>query len=178
MRRLVIKNSYGLEIWKDIEGYEGKYQISTLGRVKSLNYNHTGKEQILNSYSNTNGYLQVNFHPCKTIHRLVAQTFLPTPSSEQTQVNHIDEDKHNNRVENLCWCTPKENINWGSHNQMSAAGRSKPVLQFDKSGNLLAEYPSAQEAARQTGVHQGDISKCCNKHKRYSHTGGFKWEYV
>ena len=113
------------EIWKDINGYEGLYQVSNLGRVRSLNrYVNSAiknnnkvirKGKILKFNSNWNNYLQVNLSKCGkekmfAVHRLVALTFIPNPNN-LSQVNHIDGNKFNNSVNNLEWCTAKENIN-------------------------------------------------------------------
>lgn len=173
MRRLVIKNSYGLEVWQDIPQYEGRYQASTLGRIKSLNYNNTGKEKILKQSGKR--YPMVNLQPPKEVHSLVAKTWLPSRGLDQTDVNHKDENKHNNRVENLEWCTKAYNHDYGTHNQRVGEALSKPVLQFDKSGNFIAEYPSTAEAERQTGIAHQSISSCCNGKRKSA--GGFVWEY-
>ena len=102
-----------MEIWKDIQGYEGIYQVSSHGRVKSLNYNKTGLEGILNPNNNGKGYLQVYLTKNKKskkvlIHRLVAQAFLYKPI-DKNYVNHKDGNKSNNNVNNLEWCTRSEN---------------------------------------------------------------------
>ena len=105
-----------MEIWKDIKGYEGLYQISNKGRVKSLNYRRTGKEKILISSDDGKGYLCVKL--CKNnkiknhkIHRLVAQAFLPNPDN-LPEVNHQDTNTSNNCVENLEWCTHAYNMHY------------------------------------------------------------------
>jgi len=103
------------EIWKDIEGYEGYYEVSNLGRIKSLKTNH-GKDQILirKTYDRPNQYTTINFtvkgvaRTC-SVHRLVAIAFIPNPDHKRT-VNHIDGNKHNNLVTNLEWATYSENI--------------------------------------------------------------------
>jgi len=105
-----------IEIWKDIPGYEGKYQVSNLGNVKSMNYMHTKKEHILIKRVQPTGYHTVTF--CKNgkakqylVHRIVYQTFAGE-IPEGMQVNHIDENKLNNNIGNLNLMTPKENCNW------------------------------------------------------------------
>lgn len=111
------------ETWKDIEDFEG-YQISNLGRVKSLNYHRTKRERILQQNINKVGYCVV--HLCKNgkchtfaVHRLVAIAFIANPN-EKPQVNHLDECKTNNCVENLEWATAKENTNYGTRNERVA----------------------------------------------------------
>ena len=109
------------EIWKDIEGYEGLYQISNYGRVKSLNYAKQGKEKILKDRISNSGYKRVNLSKSgerKTyyVHRLVAETFIPNPNG-YSEVNHKDEDKSNNNIDNLEWCTSKYNSNYGTRNE-------------------------------------------------------------
>ena len=176
-----------MEEWRDIEGFEGKYQVSNMGRVKSLNYNHTGKERILKAGKSNIGYLQVDL--CKDgkgksykIHRLVAQAFIPNPEN-YNEINHVDENKENNRVENLEWCDRSYNCNYGTRNKKSAEKRrndlkmSKPVVGINKVSGLILEFPSAKEASRVTGVNQSSISACC-KGKRYKSAGGYFWQYI
>lgn len=147
------------EHWKDIEGYEGLYQISDLGRVKSLKY---GRETLLNPYRNNKGYLGVSLHKDKIrktpkVHRLVAQAFLPNPEN-LLEINHIDEDKTNNRVDNLEWCDRKYNVNYGKRTEKC----SKRVQQFTIDGHLVAEWKSIHDAARNNGFNFSHISECCN----------------
>lgn len=180
-----------MEEWRDIEGYEGLYQVSDQGRVKSLNYHMTGEERILKQsrvckkkywrvqlYKNGRG----KFYP---VHRLVAQAFMPNPDN-LPEINHKDENPSNNRVENLEWCDRKYNCNYGTRNQRVAEAKrgkyntkvSKPVAQFTKSGNFIKEYPSTMEAYRQTGINFTNICYCCMG-KNYRHTaGGYIWEYA
>ena len=161
-----------METWKTIAGYEGLYQVSNLGRVKSLNYNHTGIERILMSRKNRGGYLYVNLHKdghykTITVHRLVATAFIPNPNNMKT-VNHKDEVKTNNVASNLEWMSQKDNNNYGTHNKRASEAKinhpslSKKVQMFDKqTGELLATFPSTHEAERVTGINQGHISECC-----------------
>lgn len=109
------------EIWKDIKGYEGRYQVSNLGNVKSLNYSHTGKEKTMKLCKDKSGYLNVKLfidgkHKIYKVHRLVAEAFIPNLKNEP-QVNHIDENKSNNNVYNLEWCTARYNSNFGTRKE-------------------------------------------------------------
>ena len=169
------------EVWKDISGYEGHYQVSDQGRVKSLKQ---GKERILKPINDVNGYLRVNLwkngdKKNYLIHRLVAMTFIPNPQNF-TQINHIDEDKSNNNVNNLEWCTAKYNINYGTHNQRSADKRtngkcSKPVIQFTKDGKIVKEWKSTMDVERNLGYYHSNISACCNG--IFNSAYNFVWKY-
>ena len=173
-----------MEVFKDIKGYEGLYQISNYGRVKSLNYNNTGKERILIPGKGRSGYLQVKL--CKKgkqknhlVHRLVAQAFMPNPDN-LPEVNHKDEDKSNNNVNNLEFCSRQYNVNYGTGHQRSNetqtnGSKSKIVLQYNMDGVLIAEYPSIMEVQRQLGFNQGYICHCCNG--RFNKAYGFIWHY-
>lgn len=175
------------EIWKDIPDFEGKYQASNFGRIKSLNYNRTGKEQLLKFCINNHGYLFVRlFKNGKVknylIHRLVWIAFhgaIP----EGMQINHIDEDKTNNRLDNLELMTCKENNNWGTANerrrktQTNRKDLSKPVFQYDKQGNLIKGWCSAKEVERQLGFSQDNICRCCTGNRNRKSAYGFVWRY-
>lgn len=182
------------ELWKDIAGYEGLYQVSNQGRVRSLDryvecvdtYRHY-KGRIMKLDKRKNGYLQVNLKRQKLnkqflIHRLVAQAFIPNPDSLPC-VNHKDENKENNNVDNLEWCTEAYNNEYGeghkkrSENAIKYAikNQSKAVLQFSLNGEYIAEYYSATEAGRKNNCRQGGISECCNGKQKTAY--GYIWKY-
>ena len=179
-----------MEIWKDIEGYEGLYQVSNEGRVKSLNYRHTGEEQMLKPANNGWGYLQVNLwknskHKMYRVHRLVANAFLPNPD-KLPQVNHKDECKTNNCVENLEYCTAKYNVNYGTYKArisetMTNGKLSIPVDMFSNQGVFIRQFPSVSEAMRwlQTNASPkasvSHITQCCKNQRNTAY--GFKWQY-
>ena len=173
-----------MEEWRDIKGFEGKYMVSNLGRVKSLNYNHTGKEGILKGVDYGYGYLYVSLTKDGkvkqySINRLVAQAFLENPDN-LPEVNHKDEDKTNNRVENLEWCSRSYNINYGTRNK--EAGKkigkklSKAVFSVNKESGLIMWWQSAHEAEKYTGIAQSSICACCKG--RYKSAGGHIWFYA
>ena len=158
-----------METWKAIAGYEGLYEVSDLGRVKSLKH---GKVRILNPRKDTSGYLQVGIRKyCQRkfllVHRLVADAFIPNPNNLET-VNHKDEVKTNNVASNLEWMSRGDNKRYSAN---------KSVQMFDKSTlELLATFPSITEAERVTGITCQSISKCCLG--KYKSAGGYKWRYI
>ena len=170
------------EIWrtpidKGIK-YE-KFQVSNLGRIINLNYYNTGEPKMMEPFVGGNGYLCVNLYKNRKqkmcyVHRLVAEAFIPNPDN-LTEVNHIDEDKTNNRVENLEWKSHKGNCNHGTRNKRMAKAMSKTVLQLTLNGEFVREWESTQECGR-NGFDQSSVSACCNG-KQKSHKG-YKWCYV
>jgi len=155
------------EIWKDIEDYKGLYQISNLGRVRSLERvdanGHTVNEKVLASFPNINGYLKVNLYrdrkmEVKSVHRLVADTFIPNPDN-LPQVNHKDEDKGNNRVENLEWCTASYNTNYGTRNERAAKANEQAIYVITDSGHRYY-FDSARKAAEILGLKACSVSDC------------------
>ena len=185
------------EIWKDIEGYEGAYQVSNLGRVRSLDrytdrLDSVGnsrelfvKGKILKPAIMKKGYLRVSLsigHRQATslqVHRLVAQAFVQNPE-KLPQVNHIDENKTNNRADNLEWVTNKENSNHGTRNKRIATGNAMPVIMMDKDYNELRRFESINEAARWLGgMHfVSAISRVCRGIKHHFIAGGYRWRYA
>ena len=188
------------EEWKDIEGYEGMYQVSNLGNVKSLNYRRTGKERILKG-RDVKGYLRVGLwkdgeNKDYLIHRLVGQAFLENPNNLPI-LNHKDENKYNNCVQNLEWCDYSYNNTYNGRakkagkkvaeklrgrkqteesNKKRAEKMSKPVFSVNKESGLIMWWQSASEAERITGINNGSITKCCKG--RYKSAGGYVWFYA
>lgn len=178
------------EIWKDIKGYEGLYKVSNLGRVKSLNYNRTGNEKDLKININEHGYKYVTL--CKnsklkvmTIHRLIANAFIPNPNKYPC-VNHKDEVKTNNSIDNLEWCTYKYNNNYGTKKERISKSntgkkkskeavlkmiekRSVKVYQYDREINLVKIWKSARECGR-NGYNTGHVASCCRGEEK-THKG-------
>lgn len=169
-----------IEIWKDIKGYENIYQVSNLGRVKSLNRLHgtSGriiyKEKVLKPSENKNGYYSVKLKgkPFK-IHRLVLETFYPINNS-LLEINHIDSNKANNKLENLEWVTHKQNMEHASINKLFK-DRRKSVLQYDKFGNFIREWASIKEAGETLQISCGNISNCCSGKQKQ--TKNYIWKY-
>lgn len=173
------------EIFKDIKNFEGLYQVSNLGRIKSLpkkarrNTKITLlKERLIKCCVNSGGYYRV----CLTknnkcywfrIHRLVAQAFIPNPNNKPN-VNHIDENPKNNNVNNLEWCTQLENVIHSVLLHKKRCG-SKEIEKLDLNGNFIEKYYSAREAGRQNNCKSSNISKVANGYRKQS--GGYKWKY-
>ena len=172
-----------MEIWKDIKGYEGQYQVSNLGNVKSLKRN-----KVMSPIVRRHGYFGVQLYDGKgkqktySIHRLVAQTFIDNPNN-YAEVNHKDENKANNRVENLEWCDRTYNVRYGTAMQRSAKHRinnlkqSKRIAQYTKDGELIGVFPSIAEIKRELGFEQSNICNCAKGHPNYSHAYGYVWKY-
>ena len=176
------------EEWRDVVGYEGRYQVSSMGRVKSLArvvIRNNGqklpiKERVLKPMTDRYGYLIVCLcaggkQKMFKVHRLVCQAFHKNPENKLC-VNHIDENKTNNAASNLEWSTYEENNNHGTHNERVAKARSKPVGQYTRYGDLVKVWPSTQEAERQAGFNHGNISEVANGNRKTAH--GFIWRYV
>ena len=167
------------EYWRDIEGYEGLYQVSNLGRVKSLKDCYgKDREKILKPRKDKYGYLTLSL--CKngvkksfTVHRLVAQAFIHNPNpNHYTQVNHLDENRTNNKLSNLQWCTCQENLNYGNRvkNYIKTRGHKVRCIETGK------VYNSLREAERDTGCAHTHISECVRGIAKQCN--GLHWEYV
>lgn len=174
------------EVWCDVKGFEGKYQVSNCGRIKSLNYNHTGKAKILRPVKTRNGYMQIGLvkngeRKWYKVHRLVLSAFSPVADMDELQVNHINEIKADNRLENLEWCTCKDNCNHGTRNDRSAENRSIPIVQLTLEGKLVKAWESSMEAKRIDGFNPGAINQCCkNKFNKEGNNiyKGYRWMYL
>jgi len=175
------------EIWKDIPGYEGLYQVSNYANVRSLRF---GKIKIIKSHKDKLGYKHIRLRKdgkrkMYLVHRLVAMAFIPNPDNLPI-INHKDENPDNNSPENLEWCTYQYNNTYGHHGEklsksitgtINRKGTSKVVLQIDiETEQIIEEYPSAREVERRTGFNQGFICKCCRgeKNKAYNYIWKFK----
>ena len=182
-----------MERWKDIIGYEGYYQVSDAGRVRScdryLPAANGGKQirrgQIIQPNQNGIGYLYVGLRrdgirKNEYIHRLVAQSFIGNPNG-LPQVNHKDENKANNRADNLEWCTNYYNNNYGT-----AKARSRKTLKCENAipvaqvldGIIIAVFKSASDAEKATGINSSSIRKCCLGKPRYKTAGGYSWKNI
>lgn len=172
------------EIWLDIPGFEGRYQASNLGRIKSLKSN-----KILSATDNGHGYKQVSLYKNGKnikykVHRLVMITFKANPDNK-AQVNHINEDKSDNRLNNLEWCDNKYNVNYGSANERRSSTAKKSGL-YDRQAKQLSKkvicvetgvvYDSIMEAARENDLKSySPIGECCNGKKETAK--GLHWRF-
>ena len=181
------------EVWKWVVGYEGLYEVSNTGKVRST-YRYAKELKQSNGTTYRTVQLWKN-HVGKnySVHRLVAIAFLPNENN-YPQVNHKDENKLNNHVSNLEWCTAKYNQNYGTiierrkmntdyHTEkriktaiQNGRASAKPVYQYDKNGVFIARYNSTVEAHNITGFNASHIGECCNG-KRYKTVGGYIWKF-
>lgn len=168
------------EVWKDIKGYEGIYQVSNLGRVKRIGvyknqFKEWGSNRILKYATDKEGYLQVALssngksHTFK-VHRLVSIAFIPNPKN-LPQINHKNEIKSDNRVDNLEWCSPSYNVNYGTRNEK----QFKKIEQLNKGGKIVKEWNSIKEASDSLNIDASHIVKCCKGKIKTAY--GFVWRY-
>lgn len=183
-----------IEEWRDIDGYEGVLQISSFGRVRSVDhyvyiipkngrapFMRFHKGRIRAQTKSKKGYLYVTLHKGrgsskrKTIHRLVANAFIPNPENKP-QVNHIDENKTNNKVDNLEWATRLENMRHGTVRERLKKIQSVPVIQMSLNGDIIKVWTSISSAASSIGVSRQDICATCRG--RFKTAGGYCWKYL
>ena len=181
------------EIWKEMPDYEGLYQISNRGRIKSVSriknagskFKYVSKEKLLKQQITKDGYLSVFLckngeRKCLSVHRLVAIAFIPN-DGKLSDVNHKDENKLNNSVDNLEWCSKEYNTKYGTRTQRT----SKRIKQVSLDGEYLKTYNSVKEASRMTGIGSSNIHNCAigkvliKRGKEYTcrSAGGYLWEY-
>ena len=179
-----------VEIWKDIAGYEGLYQVSNLGKVRSLQYGNRDEVRELYLKPHTRGYLQVELHKngsrkMFTVHRLVAMAFVD--GYEETKlVNHIDEDKQNNVSANLEWVTASQNVshsishriasNTRNYPKFNARTDKRPVLQMSLDGTPIKRWESTIEVKGALGYSDWSIKQCCRGNRKTAY--GFIWQYA
>lgn len=193
------------EVWKSLDfmGYPD-YEVSTLGRVKSLNYRKTGKKKILKQDKIRGGYLRVTLCNNKKykhfrVHKLVALAYISNPYN-LPQINHKDENKENNKVENLEFCSARYNVNYGTRNERLSKTKKgkpkteehkqkisqtkkgkpnykqrKPILQYTKDNIFIREWDSATTASKELNICRENITNCCNG--KYKTCSGFIWKY-
>lgn len=192
-----------MEIWKNVRNYEKLYQVSNYGRIRSLDRKYksklkyqneiTKKGKILKPIITKNGYQCVNLSKNgKTkmffLHKIIADCFLnkndfkyedeqdkKNAVIEKLDINHKDENKSNNKVENLEYCTRKYNINYGTHNERKSEKQSISVIQLDKNNNIIKEWKSIANAGNILNINKTNISLCCKKKRKTA--GGYVWEY-
>lgn len=179
------------EIWKDIKGYEGLYQVSNLGNVMSLNYKNHGYAKLLTPKCNNAGRLWVelfnnNKKRAFLIHRLVAFAFIENPNN-YSQINHIDENPKNNNVENLEWCTQEYNIKYylerhrgerkiKKYSQKYQKRTDFKILQCSLNGEPIRSWKNSREVCKECGWSDWSISECCRGNRKTAY--GFIWQYA
>ena len=172
------------EIWKPVVGHEDMYRVSNLGRVMSINYRHTGKPHILTPKKRC-GYMAIHRRSNGgdiAIHRLVAEAFIANPDNLPC-VNHINEDKCDNRACNLEWCTHQYNNTYGNRLIKMANTRKSSktkthkgdIYQYSITGEYIATFTSTISASAETGIERSSINKCALGQTKTA--GGYKWSY-
>lgn len=182
-----------MEVWKDVVGFEGLYRVSNTGLVKTVpridSLGRNVREIVLKTRHNNRGYVQVHLYKdgkgyMQLLHRVVATAFLPNPTN-LPQINHKDEDKDNNALSNLEWCTNLYNRRYGTGYQRSCEKHdykkigmrnAKSVRQLSLSGDLIAEYASSMLASKATGISPQQIRNCCNGYCKTA--GNYLWQHT
>lgn len=166
-----------LEIWKDITNYEGLYQVSNTGKIKSFHNDENGK--IINPHiSRGYAFISLSKNGKRThylVHRLVANAFIPNPNGYK-EINHIDENKLNNAINNLEWCTREYNMAYGSARIRQGISCGNPVEQMVLDDTPIAKYCSVETAAKINNLDPSSIIKCCKGSRK--HAGGYRWRYI
>ena len=169
------------EIWKDVKGYEGLYQVSNYGNIKSFprTGTRTKEERILRKSINQNGYYCVTLYKdgrskTKNVHSIVAEAFIKNKYNFSS-VNHKDENKTNNNVENLEWCTHKYNMNYGTANERRSNTEKIKIIQYDLEDNFIKEWHGIKYTSKKLKISTANIISCC-KGKRKT-AGNYKWKY-
>lgn len=177
-----------VEEWRDVVGYEGLYQVSSTGKVMSLGVFQKQKQKRVLKLNNNHGYLQVALvkdgkKKNKYIHRMVAEAFIPNSDLTKIQIDHIDGNPSNNRVDNLHWVTIKENqLNPISRDRQSKSKMGKPNKKIWKpieqrlNGTVICRYESTTMAEKLTGIHNSAISMCLNNKRKTA--GGYEWKFI
>lgn len=180
------------DIWKDIDGYEGLYQASNTGKIRSLDrimLNRWGngerhkRGKLMKFDLTSNGYLAVNLSKDGIgkrflVHRIVAQCFIPNPENKPC-IDHINTDRTDNRVENLRWVTHRDNQNNPVTKSKMKLNKSKakPILQFSLDDKFIKRWNSCSDIVRELGYNQGSISACCRNKKNYFTAYGYRWGF-
>ena len=180
------------EIWKDVVGYEGLYMISNLGRIKSF---HHKRARILKPGQNKLGYRMLSLFKneigkTKMVHRLIAESFIPNTENKPC-IDHINGDPTDNRIENMKWCTHKENLNNPvTRKKMSntwANEELKEKMRFMQKhrigvdmltldGKYIRSFDSIRQASFHSGAWDSEIARCCKDESKS--TGGYKWRFT
>jgi hypothetical protein len=176
------------EIWKDVPGFEGLYQVSNKGNIRSLDRIiekggrlHRIKGIPLRQNKTRAGYFIIGFskedkRTYHLVHRLVADLYIPNPNNYPC-VNHKDENKANNEVENLEWCTHLYNNTYSSRIERVMSKRRRPVVQLSLDGRIVNRFSSAKQASIETGINNSVIAEVCKNNYGRKTAGGFKWKY-
>ena len=166
------------EVWKKIDNYN-EYEISNLGNVRSLK---NDKVKLLKQFKCKSGYMQVilcskSIKKVYLVHRLVAQAFIKNKYGYK-EINHKDENKLNNCVDNLEWCTRAYNMNYGDIKKKQSECKKIKVAKYTINGKLIKIYKSIKEASSENNLKSTNIVKCCKHKEHYNTCGNYKWEYV
>ena len=174
-----------MEIWKPVKGYEGFYEVSSYGNVRSLSWSRTGIAKNMYLKKHNRGYLQVELANRDSkkmflVHRLVAEAFIPNPNGLPL-INHINEDKCDNRVENLEWCTQSINMRKYADNHWVGRKRqpykhTRPIRQMFKNGETVKEWDCVNDIKHKLGYRDSHITDCCNGIRKSAY--GFIWQYA